>query len=1337
MSQSTTYLKKIQCIEALLPEAMHADKHAVLGEIKKIKRQGLGRQSADDVDKRLKHHENRLRRSIAHKEARRNRRPRLQYPDKLPITHRKADIVDAIQNYPVVIVSGETGSGKTTQLPKFCLEAGRGVDGVIGCTQPRRIAAVTVANRIAEELGESPGQSVGYQIRFQDRFDKEDGFVKIMTDGILLAEAQGDKYLNAYDTLIIDEAHERSLNIDFILGILRDLIKTRKDLKLIITSATIDTEKFSKAFDNAPVIEVSGRMYPVTVEYAEIEDEAAEEALTYVEKAIAAVDDVMREKKPGDMLIFMPTEQDIRETCETLEGRSYRHTVVLPLYARLSAAGQMRVFKSLPERKIVVATNVAETSITVPGIRYVIDTGLARIACYEPRSRTTSLPISPISKSSADQRKGRCGRVANGVCIRLFSEFDYASRPLFTPPEIQRSNLSEVILRMLGLNLGDIQSFAFIDPPPAKQIKDGYDLLQELGAIVPESGKKKGKSRGRTRLTHRGRLMAGIPLDPRLSRMLIEAAARGCLDEVAVIVSALTIIDPRDRPEGMEKQAQAAHAGFKDPASDFITWINIWRACFGASSRERGFVKAKDLKQFCRENYFSFKRMREWQDVHEQIRVILNDSGITTGKASPAAEDEKSKPEMNFSPGYTAIHQSILTGFLSNIALKKEKNIYRAAKNRELMIFPGSGVFNQGANWIVAAERVETSRLFGRNVANIDRTWLEPIGQTLCRYTYLNPRWEKKREAVVADEQVSLFGLIIEPGRPRRYGPIDPDGAFDIFIREALIAGRVKTELPFMAHNRSQVDAVRDMENRFRRRDLLVGEAQVYEFYRQKLEPVHDMAGLEKQIRKMGGDDFLRMSQADLLTYQPDAQQLDLFPDSVSLGNARFACDYRFDPGAVSDGVTVRLPASTATTVSLESTDWIVPGLLADKIEGLIRALPKTYRKQLVPVGDTVRRIMGEMPMYQGSLAGTLSRFIYEQFGVDIPVSAWRESELPDHLRLRFAITDSEGREVASSRDKQLLLETDPPEINLDALAAKRKQWERTGMTKWEIPDLPDSIEVSAGNALFPVFPALTPEKDTDAVSLRLFQDQKAAAAAHPSGVALLYRQYFSKDLKFLKKTVALPAAAETAAGYFGGRKSVAAQLVDRVMADLFALDIRSEKEFYAHARQQADHLLPEGQALKEAVLPVIESYAQTRQWIYKLESDHAARPLLLEFLAELRCSLDRLVPGNFIAIYSRERFFHLPRYLRALYLRAERGVSNLDKDQRKAAQVKPFNDQLSEFLNHLDPAASVEKRDALEQFFWMIEEFKVSLFAQELKTPYPISASKLKRQAERIRRMV
>jgi ATP-dependent helicase HrpA len=1334
--------KTIERIEALLPEAMLADKHAALAEIKRIRRQKGSRRQASVAARRLASIEERLSRSAIRKSERKNGRPSPAYPETLPILEKRSEIIEAIQNHPVVIVSGETGSGKTTQLPKFCLEAGRGIDGVIGCTQPRRIAAVTVTQRISEELGEEPGRTVGYQIRFQEHFNREAGYIKVMTDGILLAEAQGDRYLNDYDTIIVDEAHERSLNIDFLLGILRRLLRLRKDLKLVITSATIDTEKFSRAFDGAPVVEVSGRTYPVEVLYEDFSETDTGEEPTYVEKAVAAVDRVVRQKKRGDILVFMPTEQDIRETCELIEGRGFRHTRVLPLYARLSAPEQMRVFASMAERKIVVSTNVAETSITVPGIRYVIDTGLARISQYDPRSRTTSLPISPISRSSADQRKGRCGRVEEGVCIRLYPEHDYESRPLFTPPEIQRANLSEVILRMLALDLGDIASFPFIDPPPAKQIKDGFALLEELGAIASAAAKKKGakgRSRSGFQLTSRGRSMVRIPLDPRLSRILIEAAGNACLAEVTAVVSALSVIDPRDRPEGSEKQAEAAHARFSDPYSDFVTWINIFRACFGEPTLSGAFVKARELKVFCRENFFSFKRMREWQDVYEQIAILLAEAGVQEN-SRPYSDADKSRRnasgEEGFSNRYTAIHCSMLAGFLSNIGLKKEKNIYQAPKNREMMIFPGSSVFNKGGDWIVCAEMVATSRLFARCVATISGSWLEPVGGSLCRYTYRNPRWEKKREAVMADEQVSLFGLVIETGRPVRYGPIDPEGATEIFIRQALIEGHVKKEPDFMRHNREEAEAVRDMENRLRRRDLLVGEEDLFAFYKECLGTVYDMAGLRKEIKRKGSDRFLRMERDALLARDPDEEALSLYPDGLPLGDGHFTCTYRFEPGAPADGVTVSLPVHAASAVAMEKTDWIVPGLLPEKIGELIRTLPKAYRKKLVPVNETVGRAIREMPLYQGSLKSALSRFLHERFNVEVPVSEWREEELPEHLRLRFAITGSGGRELAAGRDKKLLLGGGPAEAGSDDfLSTARKKWERTGITGWDFDHLPEAIEIREGRNRFPLYPALKPS--TEGVDLRLFQDRSEALATHRAGVCVLFRCHFAKDLKFLRKTVSLPASTDQAARYFGGRKALEGALVDRVMDDLFGVDIRSREAFLERAAARAEEILPLGDRLVRAVVPVIDQYTETRGAIYDLELRHQGKKLIPDFLAGLRVSLSRLVPEGFVGLYSMGRLGHLPRYINALRLRAERGVMDLDKDQRKAEQVKPFNDELTGFLRSLDAAASDEKRCAVEDFFWMIEEFKVSLFAQELKTPAPISAKRLKRQADAIRRMV
>jgi ATP-dependent helicase HrpA len=1323
----------------MLPETMHADRQAIRREIHLIRRRSHPENSSPKIIQKIQGLESRIKGSAGIRRWRAEHRPIPLYLEKLPIIAKKEEIVRAIQNNQTIIVSGETGSGKTTQLPKFCLEAGRGLDGMIGCTQPRRIAAVTVAHRIADEFSETPGGVVGYKIRFQDHVSRERSFIKLMTDGILLAEAQGDKYLNEYDTLIIDEAHERSINIDFILGMLKRILNVRRELKLIVTSATIDTEKFSRAFDHAPIIEVSGRMYPVEVQYARSSDDESSDDTTYVEHAVDAVSRIVISSGSGDILVFMPTEQDIRETCEMLEGRKFKHVTVLPLFARLSASDQMKVFSPVAGRKIIVATNVAETSITVPGIRYVVDTGLARILRYDPRTRTTALPILPVSRSSADQRKGRCGRIENGICIRLFSKEDYDARPLYTLPEILRANLSEVILRMIGLGLGDIKNFPFIDPPPSRQIKDGFDMLFELGAIQPGAGEKQEKEK--FFLTPKGRVMARIPLDPRLSRMLIEASQNDCLDAAAVIVSALTIPDPKERPEDSIQAAQEAHSRFKDPASDFISLYNIWKSCFGEPGSGK-ITRARDLKKFCKANFMSFKRMREWQDIHEQIVDILEESGMYAASSKDgavgAAPSGCPSTDDNgiFSSQYTSIHKSILSGFLSNIAVKKEKNIYTAAKQREVMLFPGSGLFNKGGAWIVSAEIVETSRLYARLAASIDSSWLEPVGRLQCKYSYSNPRWEKKREAVVADEQVSLYGLVIVAGRPVPFGPLQPEEATGIFIQSALIDGDVKTVLPFMTHNWSLIEGIHDMENRVRRRDFLVSESAMLEFYRSKLNGVWDMAGLKKKIKAEGSDRFLRMAQSDLLTAPPDESQLALYPDKLSIGRKSYSCTYYFEPGQEKDGVTVNLPASVVASVPADAPDWLVPGLLEEKITLLIRGLPKGFRKQLVPITDTVAAIMREMPKYTGSLASSLSRFIYGRFKVDIPASAWREDSLPDYLKMRISLIGADGREVCAGRDKNMLRQAYVPEKDLDGLEEERRKWERTGLTQWDFPDLPESIMITGKNGgLFPVFPALKKEKD--AAGLRLFTDHGAAIQSHRQGVAQLYSLYFAKDLRFLKKNLVLPTDMEKAAAYFGGKKIFETRLFDRVMEDLFARPIRTKDDFLSHAGECVNRIIPAGKQVMENALPVVKAYCEGRTRIYALEKANASDPVIGEFLKEIRESLSRIIPENFMELYSLDRISTLGRYIKGLALRAERGIHDMDKDRKKAAKIAPFINDLSELVAQLNASASSEKREALESLVWMVEEYKVSLFAQELKTAFPVSPKKIEDKIREIRRMV
>ena len=1252
--------------------------------------------------------------------------PRITYPEALPITARKEDIIRAIRRHPVVIITGETGSGKTTQIPKMCLEADRGVRGMIGCTQPRRVAAVTVAQRIAEELGEDVGRSIGYKIRFEDRSGPHP-LIKLMTDGILLMETQADPRLRSYDTIIVDEAHERSLNIDFVLGILKKLVYTRRDLKVIITSATIDTEKFSRAFDNAPIIEVSGRMYPVDVRYLPLDPEEEEKGdTTYVDAAVRAVDDLKRERKRGDILIFMPTEQDIRETCDLLEGRDYKDAAILPMFARLSWTEQRRVFQPMPRQKIVVATNVAETSITIPGIRYVIDTGVSRISQYSPRTRTTSLPIRPVSRSSADQRKGRCGRVQHGLCIRLYAEEDYENRPLFTPPEILRANLADVILRMLSLRLGDIEDFPFVDPPASRAIRDGLDLLQELGAIE-KSGRNMdmGEGTGSFRLTEKGRRMARLPIDPRISRMLLEAEKEDCVAEVLVIASAMSVQDPRERPLEQAQQADQMHAPFRDPTSDFITLLRIWNhyhSEWDAMKTQSG------MRKFCRKHFLSYRRMREWRDVHDQIRLILNEQ---SGQKSP----RRQKAAVDAEKLTAGIHKSILSGYLSNIAVKQEKNFYTATKGRQVMIFPGSSLFNKGGKWIVAAEIVETSRLFARTAANIDPGWLEAIAGDLCRYTHAEPRWEKNRGEVVATEQVTLFGLVIIPGRPVSLGRIDPEAAAQIFIRTALVEGEVKQTLPFLEHNRKLMASIAAMEDKIRRHDLLADEEQIARFYGERLAGIYDIRTLQKLIRDRGGDGFLRMQEADLLRDLPDADALALYPDEISSGKLRFKFSYRFDPGNPEDGVTMKIPVHLLSKASAEAADWSVPGLYREKIDALLRGLPKEYRKKLQPLAETAAIVQTEMPSGEGSLLSALGKFIYRRFGVDIPASAWPVDKLPEHLKMRFSVVDAGGREVSAGRDlNQFRTETLAAEETA-VFNRTRKIWEKTDLTQWDFGDLPEEIPLESGGVLQGfAYPAL--QATDESIRIRLFQSRREADEAHAQGVAALYSLHFQSELKKLKKALILAGDLKVWAAAFGGQKALESRIFDKVCQDLFRAPVRTAAAFQQHAEATEPRILPHGQDVLREIKPFVKAYHETAATLRAFEASHRFNKPALAFLATIREDLARLVPPDFLLKYDADRLVHIVRYLKALMIRAERGLLHLERAWAKSLEIKPYDDFLQQSLQELSPIASGEKRHALEDFRWMIEEYKVSLFAQELKTPYPVSKKRLDEKMREIERM-
>ncbi len=1319
-------MKRVNQLHSKINKCLCRDRHGLVRSLGGLKREiKQGRLKPRAVEKRIKSLEGAVERSVSKCKKRQESMPVINsYPD-LPITKKKDAIIEAIRRHKVVIISGETGSGKTTQIPKFCMAAGRGGAGIIGCTQPRRIAAITVAARIAKELGVENTPVVGYKIRFDDKSSGQ-SIIKVMTDGILLAETQQDPFLNAYDTIIVDEAHERSLNIDFTLGILRNLVGKRSDLKLVITSATIDTEKFSKAFDDAPVIEVSGRMYPVELRYRPLEttEEGGVDDQGYVEAAAGAVDAVMRESRVGDILIFMPTEQDIGETMELLRGRGYPGLTVLPLFARLPAREQSRVFSKGAGRKIIVSTNVAETSLTIPGITYVIDTGLARIPQYSPRTRTTSLPVMGISKSSADQRKGRCGRVANGICIRLYDESDYGSRPFFTAPEILRSNLAEVILRMISLKLGDVTAFPFIDMPSFKSIKDGFATLLELGAIREKRTKKKKRTFS---LTQKGRIMARIPVDPKLSRILIEADQRGCLDEAGIIVSALAVSDPRQRPQEKAQQADQKHSAFEDPASDFITLLNIWKAYGTAQSslKTRGKVR-----KFCKENFLSFKRLREWSDIHRQIRSVLKEHGVIGKKRVDVQTGTAGLKKKEFQIGgplYGELHKSLLCGLLAGIAKKKEKNIYYAAKGRKAMVFPGSSLFGRAGDWIVAAEFVETSQLFARTCANIDSDWLEALAPGLCTYTWSAPSWEKKRGEVTVAEQVSLFGLVIIGERRVGYGRINPGEAGEIFIRKALVEGEMYQPFPFMDHNQSLVNELRAIEEKTRRRDILVTDEDVFLFYRKRLEKdFFNLRTFARYLKERGDDSFLKMDLTDLQKKEPDGDMLENYPDYLAMGGTNFKLEYGFNPGDDRDGVTVSIPARASLSVSVNITDRLVPGLFREKVEALIRNLPKSFRTKLLPVSEKADIIAAGLPLSNRPLFSELSRFVKERFKVDIPAAAWSDTKIDDHLKMRLSIRDKQDREIAVSREESILKIFSDGDAQIDhGFEAVRQKLEKEGMTSWDFNDLDESIIIRESKDLsYEVYPGLQAGEKT--VALCLFKTREQAEKSHLNGIRALYALTFPSDFNALEKDFRSSPGLKKQASLFGGNKIFFKALMTCITTELFSKNIRTKADFFSLGEIVLPNLYKEGQCFQRSVIALLEEYQKTVSALSGLSLKHQGKHQAAMLLERLHTALKDLVPETFLQIYTPDQITNLQRNVKALRIRARRGVVEPVKDSKKQARVALYETRLKSMIDGLSPDSSKEKRDAVEQFFWMIEEYKISLFAQELKTRFKVSPKRL-----------
>lgn len=1266
----------------------------------------------------------------------------ISYPSQLPISSRKDEIIQAIQQHQVVVVAGDTGSGKTTQLPKICLEAGRGAGkNLIGCTQPRRIAAVSVTERLQEEL--AAPELVGYKIRFSDRTGPQTK-IKFMTDGVLLAETQGDRSLRRYDTIIIDEAHERSLNIDFLLGCLHGLLAERSDLKLIIASATIDTEKFSRHFGAAPIIQVEGRTYPVTIEYCPAgteteEDEAAKDLSELVSEQVRRV----MSKAGGDILVFMPTERDILETSDALRKQLHDQALVLPLFGRLQGGEQRRIFQAAQLRKIIVATNVAETSITVPGIETVIDTGLARISRYSPRSGTTSLPVARVSRASCNQRAGRCGRIGPGRCIRLYSEEDYLSRPEFTLPEILRSNLAEVILQMTALHLPPPSKFPFLDPPAPQSVSDGYRTLRELGALTPEH-----------RLTGRGTIMARLPLDPRISRMIIESADLGSLREVSIIAAALAIQDPRIVPAEKKEKARQAHLQFAVPGSDLLTLVTLWDACRSGS---RTVPSSSVLRRFCTSNFCSWQRIREWFDIHEQILRILSQHEEFAPALMRMSADEAApaSPE--------SVHQAVTAGFLRNIALKKEKNTYLISGNREAVIFPGSQLYNKGGQWLVATDFIQTSQLFARMAANIDVSWLERLGGDLCKRSYSDPHWEKKAGQVLALEKVTLFGLVIAADRKVNYGRISQQAAAEartIFIRAALIPGELEGTYPFLQHNLDLLRRLEELEERLRRRGMLADEQALYEFYDQRLGVVYDRFTLNRFLRDKAkeqqpgseADAFLQMKEEDICRNQPDSEDLYRFPETLATPQGRLKLHYCFQPGQEEDGVTVDIPASCCAALSPALFEWLVPGLLPEKVLALLRSLPKRLRRQLVPLPDAADALLDSLNIQHGSLYPALEQAIFRRFQLTVTRADWQLDAVPVHLRMRFRLCDEQGQTISCTRSfheltehcalpKQSNSKGSPPARSGAALPSS------TGITSWNFDTPPQPLAVHDAQKRMTGLhhPALFLEEkngQAQSVALRYIPDPEQARSLNRAGLRFLYGLQFPGEISAISKECKAVVAGQTASwlslGLKGGAAAMNELLRHCVLDRLFQLDdmdaLPSTSEFAATvAALKGQSLLKQANVLLNQIVDLLAVRKQTQTVLVQSRQRCGNVGGGQSRFAEYQQLLEGVVPQDFLAQLPLAELPDRKRWLLALAKRIERAEHGPLKDTEKAKRVQPFIEHLRRLTQENNGPRCPACREELTLFRRMVEEFKVSVFAPEIGTAAPVSEKRLDAQRKRV----
>ncbi|MFC5077575.1 ATP-dependent RNA helicase HrpB [Vibrio thalassae] len=1219
-------------------------------------------------------------------------KPTIHYPELLPVSQKKDEIANAIENNQVVIVAGETGSGKTTQLPKICSELGRGQFGLIGHTQPRRLAARSVANRIAEEMETSLGEFVGYKVRFNDQIS-ENTQVKLMTDGILLAEIQHDRFLNQYDTIIIDEAHERSLNIDFILGYLRELLPKRPDLKIIITSATIDPERFSKHFNDAPIIEVSGRTFPVETRYRPLSgDEDGDR--DQLEGIFEAVDELCDEGL-GDILIFMNGEREIRDTADALNKRNLRDTETVPLYARLSAGEQNKIFQPHAGRRIVLATNVAETSLTVPGIKYVIDPGTARISRYSYRTKVQRLPIEPVSQASANQRKGRCGRVEEGICIRLYSEEDFESRPEFTDPEILRTNLASVILQMTALGLGDIEAFPFVEAPDKRNIQDGVRLLEELGAINDKAKDPK------KRLTQIGRKLARLPIDPRLARMVIEAPRLGCLKEVMVIASALSIQDPRERPSDKQQSSDDKHRRFFDAESDFLTLVNLWDYI----QKQQKALSGNQFRKQCKQDYINYLRVREWQDVYFQIHQAMREM------------DEK----LNQEPGsYQAVHSALLVGLLSHIGVKdQEKNEYQGARNARFHIFPASGLFKKQPKWIMSAELVETSKLWGRIIAKIQPEWIEPLAKHLIKRSYSEPHWSKKRAAVMAHEKVMLYGVPIVPKRLVNYGAIDPVLSRELFVRSALVEGDWETKHAFFKQNRKLLQEVEELEHKSRRRDILVDDDELFDFYDQRV-------GTEVVSGRHFDTWWKAASQKnkELLNFEKerlfkgDASHVtDLdYPNFWHQGGFKLKLSYQFEPGEDSDGVTVHIPLPILNQIDSDGFDWQIPGLRHELVLSLIKALPKTLRKNFVPAPNYADAFLARVTPMEAPLLDTLEKELRRMTGVEVLRDDWNLDQLPDHLKITFRAVDHRNRKLKENRNLFELKESLKDKVQQTLSKVADDDIEQQGLHTWSFGELPKVYSQKRGGFDVKAYPALVDNKDS--VEIKLFETESEQEQVMKEGQRRLLLLNVPSPIKYLHTN--LPNKSKL--GLYFNPYGKVLDLID----DCIACGIDKLIEGRGGLVWDADNFEQLKERVRAELGDTVVDIAQQVETIlttaFNINKKLKGRvDLTMAFaLSDIKAQIEGLIFKGFATECGWKRLPDILRYLKAIEKRMEKLPIDPNRDRMHMLKVESVAQDYKELLNKIPKGMKIPEN--VKEIRWMLEELRVSYFAQQLGTPYPVS---------------